>query len=104
MSGPHFSIIIPTCHRNEDLAKCLERLAPGVQGLDPETYEMIVTDDGSFTTAESLIRERYPHVHWTQGPRRGPAKPPSDGWGPIVALRRHPDGGNRSAWLPRSRE
>lgn len=68
-----FSVIIPTCHRNESLALCLERLAPGTQTLPFEQYEVIVTDDGHETTAEEMIRQRFPWAQWTQGPRRGPA-------------------------------
>ena len=80
-----FSVIIPTCHRNVDLATCLEALQP--EGHDPvassETtsalrkgdfyYEVIVTDDGARSTAEALVREKFPCVRWFQGPRRGPA-------------------------------
>ena len=72
MSGPRFSIVIPTCHRNDLLAKCLEGLAPDRQQLK-EPYEVIVTDDGSRETAEKLIREQFPWATWTQGPRQGPA-------------------------------
>ena len=68
-----FSIIIPTCHRNDDLAKCLDRLLPDVQTLPSALYEVIVTDDGSISTAEPLIRERYAWVHWIAGPCKGPA-------------------------------
>ena len=70
---PRVSVIIPTCHRNDLLAKCLDRLAPDIQTLPPEQYEVIVTDDGSRSTAEQLVREHYPWVHWIEGPRRGPA-------------------------------
>lgn len=70
---PLISVIIPTCHRNEDLGRCLDCLVPGVQLLDSASYEVIVSDDGRDTTAEAMIRERYPWVKWTQGPRRGPA-------------------------------
>lgn len=70
---PLFSVIIPTCHRNEALALCLERLAPGAQTLPFEQYEVIVTDDGRETTAEAMVRERFSWATWTQGPRRGPA-------------------------------
>ena len=70
---PLISVIIPTCHRNDLLAKCLDCLAPGVQTLPPEQYEVIVTDDGSRTTAQQLVQESYPWVQWTEGPRRGPA-------------------------------
>ncbi len=68
-----FSVIIPTCHRNDDLARCLERLAPGAQTLEAENYEVIVTDDGRTSTAERMVREQFPWARWVQGPRRGPA-------------------------------
>lgn len=70
---PRFSVIIPTYHRNESLAMCLDRLAPGCQTVAPEEYEVIVTDDGMMTTAEDMIRTRFPWVRWVPGPRRGPA-------------------------------
>ncbi|MBI3881251.1 MAG: glycosyltransferase [Verrucomicrobia bacterium] len=72
-SGLQFSVIIPTCHRNDALAACLERLAPGRQTLAADRYEVIVTDDGSSTTAETMVREKFPWAKWTVGPRRGPA-------------------------------
>jgi GT2 family glycosyltransferase len=68
-----FSVIIPTYHRNDLLAKCLDRLAPGIQTLSAEQYEVIVTDDGLHTTAEPMIRERYSWVKWVLGPGKGPA-------------------------------
>lgn len=67
-----FSVIIPTCHRNDLLAKCLDCLASGQQALT-DRYEVIVTDDGSDFTAEQMIRERYPWARWVAGPRKGPA-------------------------------
>ena len=70
---PKISVIVPTCHRNDLLAKCLDCLAPGVQTLPPEQYEVIVTDDGSRSTAEQLVRDSYPWAQWVQGPRKGPA-------------------------------
>lgn len=70
---PFFSVIVPTYHRNDLLAKCLDCLTPGVQTLPFEQYEVIVTDDGSQTTAEEMIREHYPWVKWLVGPRKGPA-------------------------------
>lgn len=73
MSQPQFSVIIPTYHRNDMLAKCLDCLVPGVQLLPAEQYEVIVTDDGSKTTAKEMIVERYPWVRWVAGPRKGPA-------------------------------
>ena len=78
---PLISVIIPTCHRNDLLAKCLDCLAPGVQTLPPEQYEVIVTDDGSRTTARQLVQDSYPWAHWTEGPRRGPAANRNNGAG-----------------------
>ncbi|WP_373526226.1 glycosyltransferase family 2 protein, partial [Nostoc sp.] len=71
--GSYFSIIIPTYHRNDLLAKCLNCLAPGVQTLPSEQYEVIVTDDGSVTTAEEMMNENYPWAKWVTGPGKGPA-------------------------------
>jgi GT2 family glycosyltransferase len=67
------SIVIPTCHRNEQLALCLDRLAPGTQTAASNLYRVIVTDDGLKTKAEDLVRTRFPWAQWTAGPRRGPA-------------------------------
>jgi glycosyltransferase involved in cell wall biosynthesis len=73
INGPTFSVIIPTYHRNDLLAKCLDCLAPGVQTLASEQYEVIVTDDGRETTAEQMILDRYPWVKWVAGSSKGPA-------------------------------
>jgi GT2 family glycosyltransferase len=70
---PYISVIVPTCHRNDLLAKCLDCLAPDIQSLPPEQYEVIVTDDGSRSTAEALVQGSYPWVRWVAGPRKGPA-------------------------------
>ncbi len=67
------SVVIPTCHRNDLLSKCLDCLAPGVQTLIATDYEVIVSDDGVKSTAETMIRENYPWVKWVTGPRKGPA-------------------------------
>jgi GT2 family glycosyltransferase len=67
-----FSVIVPTCHRNDKLQECLDQLMPSVQGLSPDQYEIIVTDDGRDSTAEAMIREKYPDVRWIAGPRTGP--------------------------------
>ena len=68
-----FSVVIPTYHRNDLLAKCLDRLDPNVQTLAADQYEVIVSDDGHESTAEDMIRESYPWVKWVAGPRKGPA-------------------------------
>jgi len=67
------SVIIPTCHRNDLLAKCLDCLAPGKQTLGMEHYEVIVSDDGSKSTAQELIKQNYPWARWVAGHKRGPA-------------------------------
>ena len=81
MNKPRISVIIPTYHRNELLRKCLDCLKPGAQTLPAEQYEVIVTDDGSKTTAEEMIREDYPWVKWVAAPRKGPAANRNNGAG-----------------------
>jgi GT2 family glycosyltransferase len=91
--GPLVSIIVPTYHRNQDLVLCLSALESGAQipissgTLSPAdetrtstgsflpgfSYEVIVTDDGSSSSAENLVREKFPWAQWLPGPRRGPA-------------------------------
>lgn len=73
-----FSVVIPTYHRNDMLADCLDRIAPDVQQFG-EKYEVIVTDDGRTSTAEQMIAERYPWASWVQGPQDGPAKNRNNG-------------------------
>lgn len=85
---PRLTVVVPTRHRNDLLAKCLDRLAPGVQTLPAPLYEVVVTDDGSETTAEEMIRSQYPWARWVAGPRRGPA-----------ANRNHGAGQARGEWV-----
>ncbi|MHB1559262.1 MAG: glycosyltransferase family 2 protein [Isosphaeraceae bacterium] len=66
------SVVIPTCRRPDLLARCLDRLAPGVQSLPADRYEVIVSDDGE-PSVERFLAEKYPWVTWCPGPRRGPA-------------------------------
>lgn len=73
-----FSVVIPTYHRNEMLADCLNGIHPEVQQLGEE-YEVIVTDDGRKTTAEQLLKRQYPWAKWVQGPKDGPAKNRNNG-------------------------
>lgn len=73
MSKVFLSVVIPTYQRNDLLSLCLDRLNPEMQSLASEFYEVIVSDDGSKTTAEDLIKTNYPWAKWVQGPRKGPA-------------------------------
>lgn len=68
---PILSVVIPTCDRNAELSECLQRLAPGAQTLTRERYEVIVTDDGRQSTAESLVLSQFPWARWIKGPRCG---------------------------------
>ncbi len=76
MNSPFFSVIIPTCNRNDLLALCLERLTPGPgsQTIKSEEYEVVVTDDGKEgSNACDFIIRHHPGVKWTKGPQKGPA-------------------------------
>ena len=70
---PRVSVVIPTCNRNDTLARCLEALTAERQDLPSAEYEVIVTDDSSQGSAMEMIRDRFPWATWIQGPRRGPA-------------------------------
>ncbi len=70
---PLFSVIIPTCNRNEMLGLCLERLAPGSQTMSALQYQVIVTDDGAGEGAEAYCKTNFPWIFYTHGPKRGPA-------------------------------
>ncbi|MEM9887152.1 MAG: glycosyltransferase [Bacteroidota bacterium] len=72
------SIVIPTYHRNDLLADCLDRIAPEVQQLG-EAYELIVTDDGKQTTAQAMMAKNYPWATWVEGPHAGPASNRNNG-------------------------
>jgi GT2 family glycosyltransferase len=73
VSSPRFSVIVPTRDRNDLLALCLARLAPGAQTIPIEQYEVIVTDDSVNEAARSLVSSTYPWARWVAGPRKGPA-------------------------------
>lgn len=73
------SVVVPTCHRNDLLALCLERLAPGKQTFPAADYEVIVTDDGRVSTAEGMIARDFPWARWVAGPKRGPASNRNNG-------------------------
>jgi GT2 family glycosyltransferase len=67
-----YSIIIPTCDRNDLLRNCLKLLDPLFQTTTKE-YEVIITDDGKFNQARTLICEEFSWAKWIEGPKRGPA-------------------------------
>lgn len=72
-SRPLISVVVPTRDRLELLRRCLDRLAPGVQTLDGEQYEVIVTDDGNSDSARLELAATHAWVRVINGPRHGPA-------------------------------
>ena len=74
MNGaPVWSVVIPTRDRRRELAECLRRLAPGSQTLNAAEYEVVIADDGDFTTTDALLRTEFPWARHVRGPRAGPA-------------------------------
>lgn len=67
-----FSIIIPTCDRNDLLRKCLINLRKENQSYK-EDFEVIVSDDSRDNKAKDLILQEFPWVTWIEGPKVGPA-------------------------------
>ncbi|MFL9481549.1 glycosyltransferase family 2 protein [Chitinophagaceae bacterium LWZ2-11] len=68
-----FTIIIPTCNRNDLLSLCLKKLDSSVQDISFDEYEVIVTDDSKDNRAKLLINEEYKWAKWVSGPKQGPA-------------------------------
>ncbi len=86
---PRFSVVIPTCRRNDLLAKCLRCLTGGRQRLEAGQFEIIVTDDSPpGEDAAAMVRRDFPSVRWLAGPRHGPA-----------ANRNHGAAAARADWL-----
>lgn len=73
MAVPIWSVVIPTRDRPQELAVCLQRLAPGAQEMPPAEYEVVVTDDGDFAATDAWLRTTFPWARHVRGPRRGPA-------------------------------
>lgn len=67
-----FSVIIPTCNRNDLLSSCLELLQKRNQTYSGD-YEIIVSDDSKDNGAKSFIQNEFPWVKWVEGPKAGPA-------------------------------
>lgn len=63
------SIIIPTCNRPDDLARCLRALFPQ---LAQHPCEVIVSDDSRDDSTRNMLKKEFPAVKITTGPRSGP--------------------------------
>jgi GT2 family glycosyltransferase len=72
-SLPLISVVIPTYRRNAELAACLELLTNRQQGVEPNVFEVIVSDDGQDQACRNMLSERFSSVKWVSGPARGPA-------------------------------
>ena len=70
MEVPLISIVIPTCDRPENLARCLSLLMPQVNRI--KGTEVLVSDDGA-ATVEQMLALHFPLVNWMRGPRKGVA-------------------------------
>jgi GT2 family glycosyltransferase len=86
------SVVIPTFHRDDPLALCLDSLVAGQQrhatlvpadGSDAarveaiagaaRQYEVIVTDAGTKSTSAEMVHRRFPWVRWIARAGAGPA-------------------------------
>jgi GT2 family glycosyltransferase len=70
--NPFFSVVVPTYERPADLMICLESLSYQNQAGAP-SYEIIVSDDSNSDNSRILIKKSFPHVHWGEGKKIGPA-------------------------------
>jgi GT2 family glycosyltransferase len=58
---------IPTRNRPDDLAQCLDSIAAS----SIPVAEIVVSDDSTDERTRDLVAERYPHVKYVFGPRKG---------------------------------
>jgi glycosyltransferase involved in cell wall biosynthesis len=73
------SVIIPTFKRRETLSVCLKHLAPEIQGLSPDVFEVIVTNDALDDDLPDFLNRNYPWVLHRRGPQKGPASNRNNG-------------------------
>ena len=67
------SLIIPTYKRRDALSPCLQLLAPEVQNVSPDLFEVIVTDDALADNPTDSLLHDFPRVRHNPGPQKGPA-------------------------------
>ena len=70
--NPFFSVVVPSFERPADLKICLESLSYQNQ-VDAPSYEIVVSDDSNTESSRILIEREFPHVHWGEGKKIGPA-------------------------------
>ena len=68
-----FSIVIPTCNRDQQLAQLIESLIISINFIEGQSEcEIIVTDDSTNLETKKLIKAHFPKVSWHKGPQKGP--------------------------------
>jgi len=67
-----FSVCIITYRRPFLLDNCLQRIAPGMQTLNHQHYEVVVSDDSPEGSAREVV-ERTGFARWVKGPFQGVA-------------------------------
>lgn len=73
------SVIIPTFKRRETLSVCLKHLAPKIQNISPELFEVIVTDDALDGDQPESLDKDYSWARLVPGPQKGPASNRNNG-------------------------
>ena len=71
---PFVSVVVPTYNRKDALKDCLDSLFN--QSYPPETYEVIVIDDGSTDGTKEFLRgysQRIPRLKYFTQSNKGPA-------------------------------
>ena len=68
-----FSIVIPTCNRDQQLAQLIESLIISINFIEGHSEcEIIVTDDSTNLKSKKFIEANFPKVSWHKGPQKGP--------------------------------
>jgi GT2 family glycosyltransferase len=73
------SVIIPTFQRWESLSLCLKQLAPEIQNIPADLFEVIVTDDALPAGSNGSLTKEFPWVRHVPGPQKGPASNRNNG-------------------------
>ena len=68
-----FSIVIPTCNRDQQLAQLIESLIISIKLIEGHSEcEIIVTDDSTNFKTKKFIEANFPKISWHKGPQKGP--------------------------------
>jgi glycosyltransferase involved in cell wall biosynthesis len=67
------SVLIPTYRRTNLLDACLNCICNLQENIDPNSFEVIVSDDGNLKETIESLGKKYPLVRFYKGPGNGPA-------------------------------